>query len=69
MIISDTVHRQKYFNSGNDNRKVMDCIKLDLLDIVRQIYTVLNAFFLVPNYDKIVLSQFLNIVSIDRFCI
>jgi len=39
------------------------------MDTVRQIYTILNAFFLVPNYDKIVLSQFFNIVNIDRFCI
>lgn len=31
MIISDTVHRQTYFNSGNegnDKRRVVACIKL-----------------------------------------
>jgi len=39
------------------------------MDTVRQIYTILNALFLVPDCDKIVLSQFLTIVNIDRFCI
>ena len=39
------------------------------MDAVRQLYRILNVFVLVPNYDKIVLSQFLIIVNIDRFCI
>ena len=29
VIISDTVHRKKYFNSGNEKRRVVVYIKLE----------------------------------------